>query len=112
MLNSLLNSSLQSSSKQTHNQPEPNIHNSTYDTNNSFGHNSTMNSTNYVFNNSTNIVNGSFLTNNQNKTNYHAMLVSPNLKTLYDKKEPPPPYPGKLEPGFNFEQLNFWHIYI
>lgn len=48
---------------------------------------------NSVFNNSVN-TNGSFMNAN---ANYHAMLVSPNLKTLYDKKAPPPPYPGKIE---------------
>jgi hypothetical protein len=35
---------------------------------------------------------------NGNNNNYHAMLVSPNLRTLYDKKkEPPPPYPGRVQ---------------
>ena len=56
------------------------------------------------FNGSLNLLNSSapsnYSINNNNNTNtmtnFHAMLYSPNLMTLFDrKKEPPPPYPGK-----------------
>ena len=47
-----------------------------------------------MFNTSANLNGSMALTNNT--ANYQAMLVSPNLRTLYDRKQPPPPYPGKL----------------
>lgn len=49
---------------------------------------------NSMFNNSATLNNG----NNFPNANHHAMLLSPNLHTLYDKKkEPPPPYPGRVQ---------------
>ncbi len=93
LLNSLLNSTLNSERK--------NLNNSQY-TNNEFDNsfNNSFNSTNILnnsngsnstHNNSIYTTNNGVVTNN----NYHALLISPNLQTLFDKKKPPPPYPGK-----------------
>ena len=88
----MLNSSLNQSE---HSQRKPENFDNSFNNsfNNSIGSNSTHN--NSMFNNSATVANGSFLSNNN--ANYQAMLISPNLKTLYDKKAPPPPYPGKIE---------------
>ena len=91
LLNSLLNSSLNSERKNLNNSQFGDFDNSfnssfncTNILNNSNGSNSTHN--NSVYTNNT--------INNGNTNNYHAMLISPNLMTLFDKKKPPPPYPG------------------
>ena len=84
LLNSLLNSSLNQSDRKQENYD--NSFNSSFNLlNNSHGSNSTHN--NSVFNTTatTTTANASFLSNNVN--NYHAMLISPNLRTLYDKKK-------------------------
>jgi tRNA A-37 threonylcarbamoyl transferase component Bud32 len=74
--------------------------------NNSFGNSSFLNTsaiTNSSINTSAYTINSTVAaTNNLNQSlssNYHALLVSPYLRTLFDKKPanypPPPPYPGK-----------------
>ena len=102
-------------SYQQHHPIEQNVH--ILDT--SAASSSALNSSLNTSTNTTNLLNystNSFLNNsnltyatsggfeNPSTLNYHAMLVSPNLVTLFDKKKneslpPPPPYPGDAHPN-------------
>jgi hypothetical protein len=100
LLNAVLNNSFNSDRKTNYsfNFNSPNGNNN-LDFDNSFN-NSSFNSSiqnNSIYNTTSNILNNTNCSNlNNANNNFHALLLSPNLQTLFDTKNkpPPPPYPG------------------